>query len=75
MLPLSDSYFFHCFKQAVYNIPNCKQLLSLTFKLLIYCLGFFPSLRKESLALFVYTQNTLPCSWCIGRRECNKIIL
>ncbi len=34
-------YFFHCFKQSVYNIPDCKQLLSLAF--------LFPHLLSQFL--------------------------
>lgn len=51
MQPLFSFYIPSIALSSVYNIPNCKQLLSLTlFFFLIYCLSFFPSLRKESLA-------------------------
>lgn len=67
-------YFFHCFKQSVYNIPNCKQLLSLTFFFLIYCLSFFPSLQERKSGfvcahpplLLVYWQTRIQSNYIVA---------
>lgn len=51
-------YFFHCFKQTVYDIPNCKQLLSLTFFALIYSLSFVIFPLGEKVWLCVCTPSS-----------------